>query len=182
MCLLLLLLEKSAFICYFSVNLLSTLFDTATMNDVEEITADVLLFLQVCNIGDHSSIRLQLLALWPEDGPRTEHSIPVTTAKRRGKALNQPAVETPDEPRQKLGRARDDSQELWNQGAVTTGDESPWQWGSEPKWGHRWPTETLQKQTADRPLDWLGTRRTHTQQTQTWIIQPPTHTRSPSAI
>lgn len=35
--------------------------------------------LQVCYRGDHSGVRLQLLALRPQDGPGAKHQITMTT-------------------------------------------------------------------------------------------------------
>lgn len=112
----------------------------------------------------------RLSAYWTLD-PRNDHN-------RDGeKVLNHRNRDT-NNPWQKLDRARDGSQELRNQGAVTTGYGSPWQWWAETNRGHRWLTEALQKQTAVRPLDWLRTRHTCTRRTQTWIIQPPPHSQT----
>lgn len=70
------------------------------------------LFFQVCYSGDYSSVRLQLLALWPQDCPSTQHQVTMTitpgnTQTGEEKKAASGCGRDNDEPQQKSDRQTD---------------------------------------------------------------------------
>lgn len=107
--------------------------------------------LQLRHGGHHSSVGLQLLALWPQDGQSAERQITVTTASgqqpEQDKSSQQCVAAQINELRQrkkkKMDGQRHDCQELWSQGAVTSACPSPWRrYGRGRRWFHCDTTDT----------------------------------------